>query len=149
MNVQSLLVGLALLSCSSAAVASPAACRPSIEAAWIRAAPPGTTMLAGYARVRNNCARDIAVIGVGSKDFAMSMVHETIMQDGMSRMRHAKSLSIPAHGVLEFSPGGRHLMLMHPRRAFKLGDRVAVELKLADGSRVGADFILANSAPKR
>jgi hypothetical protein len=149
MNVRSLLAGLALLSCSSAAVASPAICRPTIEAAWIRAAPPGTTMLAGYARVRNGCARDIAVTGVGSKDFAMSMVHETVMQDGMSQMRHARALAIPAHGVLEFAPGGRHLMLMHPRRAFKLGDRVAVELKLGDGSRMGANFVVAEAAPGR
>ena len=106
-------------------------------------------MLAGYARVRNNCARAFEISGVASHEFAMSMVHETITQDGMSRMRHAKSVTIPAHGVLEFAPGGRHLMLMHPRRAFKAGDRVPVELKLADGSRLGADFTVGNAAPRR
>lgn len=106
-------------------------------------------MLAGYARVRNPCARDFAITGVVSKDFAMSMVHETLMQDGMSRMRHARTLIIPAHGEMEFAPGGRHLMLMHPRRAFKAGDRVPVELQLGDGSRLGADFVVGNSAPRR
>lgn len=106
-------------------------------------------MLAGYARVRNDCARAFAITGVESKDFAMSMVHETIVQDGMSRMRHAGSLAVPAHGAVEFAPGGRHLMLMHPRRAFKAGDRVPVELKLGDGSRLGAVFIVGNGAPRR
>ena len=106
-------------------------------------------MLAGYARVRNGCARPFSISGVAAQDFAMSMVHETVTQDGMSRMRHASSLAIPAHGVLEFAPGGRHLMLMHPRRAFKAGDRVRVELKLADGSRLGAEFTVGNAAPRR
>lgn len=107
-------------------------------------------MLAGYARVRNDCARPFSISGVSARDFAMSMVHETsITPDGMSRMRHAKVLALPAHGVLDFQPGGRHLMLMHPRRAFRPGDRVPVELKLADGSRLAGDFIVGNAAPRK
>ncbi len=104
-------------------------------------------MLAGYATVRNACSKPIGLAGVGSADFAMSRMHETVVQNGMSRMRHARSMVLPALGLVEFKPGGKHLMLMHPKRALKLGDRVQVWLKLADGRRVQAVFPVRSEAP--
>ncbi len=105
-------------------------------------------MLAGYATVRNACPKPVALAGVSSGDFAMSMIHETVVQNGMSRMRHAKVVMLPARGQLEFKPGARHLMLMHPRRTLKPGDRVEVGLKLADGRRVSANFTVLREAPR-
>lgn len=147
MNVPSFILGLLLLSGDSAAVANPGACTPVAEQAWIRAAPPGATALAGYAVLRNPCAKPFVVIDVGSPDFAMGMIHETIVDKGVSRMRHAKSLSLPVRGVLKFEPGGKHMMLMHPRRVLKEGDRVRLVLKLADGQKLNIDAIVRREAP--
>jgi len=104
-------------------------------------------MLAGYAVLRNPCDRPLAITGVSSGDFVMGMVHETVLQNGISRMRHAASSPLPVRGELRFAPGGRHLMLMHPRRTLKEGDKVRLTLKLADGSRIGADFAVRRTAP--
>lgn len=150
MNAQSLLLGLALLSGASAAVAAPspgAVCQPRIEKAWIRAAPPGAMMLAGYATVRNPCARDITIVDVAAADFAGAMIHETLVENGVSKMRHADRLPVPARGVLAFAPGGRHLMLMQPRRPLKAGDRSVLTLVLADGRRLSAGFAVRRDAP--
>ena len=105
-------------------------------------------MLAGYATVRNSCAKGVDIIGLASQDFMMSLIHETVLQNGMSRMRQARSTRVPAHGELRFEPGGRHLMLMHPKRSLKPGDKVKVMLKLADGRRIAADFIVRKNPPK-
>ena len=45
---------------------------------------------------------------------------------------------MPARGGIELAPGATHLMLFEPKRAFKAGDRVALELTLADGSAISA-----------
>ena len=149
MNASSFILGLALLTAASAAVANPVACTPVAEQAWIRAAPPGATALAGYAVLRNPCAKPFVVTDVGSPDFAMGMIHETLVEKGVSRMRHAKSLSLPVRGVLKFEPGGKHMMLMHPRRVLKEGDRVRLVLKLADGRKVNVDAVVRREAPTK
>ncbi len=148
MNARTIILGLLLLGCASAAVAAQPACTPTIDKAWIRAAPPGATALAGYATVRNPCPAPTAIAKASSGDFVMAMIHETVVVDGVSQMRHVASLPLPARGELRFEPGGRHLMLMHPKRQFKVGDKVKVSLALADGRQVSADFIVAKDAPK-
>ena len=149
MNVPSFILGLGLLACASAAVANPPACAPVAEQAWIRAAPQSATALAGYAVLRNPCERPFVVTDVSSSDFAMGMIHQTIVDKGISRMRHAKSLPLPAGSVLKFEPGGKHMMLMHPRRVLKEGDRVRLVLRLADGRKLDIDAIVSREAPAK
>lgn len=147
MNAPSFILGLLLLAGASAAVAKPGDCLPVAGQAWIRAAPPGATALAGYAVLRNPCAKPFVVTDVSSADFAMGMIHETVVDKGISRMRHAKSMVVPARGVLEFEPGGKHMMLMHPRRVLKEGDRVRLVLKLADRRTIDIDAVVRREAP--
>ena len=149
MNVPSFILGLGLLAGASAAVANPTACVPVAEQAWIRAAPQSATALAGYAVLRNPCGRPFVVTDVSSSDFAMGMIHQTIVDKGISRMRHAKSLPLPARGLLKFEPGGKHMMLMHPRRVLKEGDRVRLVLRLADGQKINIDAIVSREAPAK
>ena len=147
-NASALALGLLSLVASSAAVASPAACLPKVEKAWVRAAPPGATVLAGYATVRNDCARPFSLTGVRGADFVMAMVHETRVSNGESTMRHAKRTALPAHGLLRLAPGGHHLMLMHPRRALPEGKTLKLELLFDDGKfRVPATFEVRRDAP--
>ena len=147
MNASSFILGLALLTAASAAVAKPADCTPVVEQAWIRAAPPAATTLAAYAVVRNPCSRPFAVTGLASPDFAMAMIHETIVEKGISRMRHASSLALPARGALVFAPGGKHMMLMHPRRVLKAGDRVRLVLSLAGGGQIAMAAVVQREPP--
>ena len=138
--------GLLLWWASSAAVAAPA-CAPTIEKAWVRAAPPGAMMLAGYAVVRNDCAQAAVITGATSQAFAEAMIHETRVENGMSSMQHVDRLPLPAKGSVAFAPGGRHLMLMDPARALREGDKVRITLRLADGREIAADFPVRKDAP--
>ena len=146
MNVQAMVVGLSLIFGSGAVAATPG-CQPKFEAAWIRSAPPGTTALAAYGRLRNDCPKPFVVTGLSAPDFAMAMIHQTRIDKGVSQMRPAENLAVPARSTLEFAPGGRHMMLMHPMRPLKVGDRVWLELTLSGGVRVRAQFEVRREAP--
>jgi copper(I)-binding protein len=147
-NALACVLGLAVLAGASAAVASPEACRPKVEKAWIRAAPPGATVLAGYATLRNDCARPWVLVGIKGRDFVMAQVHETRIANGASTMRHAKRTVVPARGLLRLAPGGRHFMLMHPRRKLPEGTVLQFELLFDDGLRVPVEMTVRRDAPK-
>jgi hypothetical protein len=149
MNGKGGLLGLALSLCASAAVAAKPACGLKIERAWVRAAPPGAAMLAGYATVKNDCAKPIAIVGVESLDFAEAMIHRTVIENGVSRMLHAARLEVPAKGKLQFAPGGMHLMLMRPNRSLPPGSTARIRLVLADGRRAFTEYEVRREAPAR
>jgi periplasmic copper chaperone A len=123
-------------------------CAPVLASPWVRAAPPGASMLAGYAVLRNDCGTPVTVVGVESLDFASASIHETIVEDGISRMREVGPIVVPEHGTLVLEPGARHLMLMQPARALAEGDRARARLVLADGRRVFAQFTVRRDAPR-
>lgn len=117
------------------------------EHAWLRSPPPGATMLAGYARLTNSGNEPLRIVGARSVAFGDVQLHETIEQEGVSRMRPVEQLTIAPGQTVELQPGGLHLMLMQPRRKLGLGDSVLVDLLTADGDplpillnvRVGPD----------
>ncbi len=100
----------------------------SILEPWIRAAPPGAMVLAGYMTLRNVGENEITIDKVSSPDFAMIEMHRTVVQNGMARMLPQDSLVIPAGGELRLQPGGLHLMMMQPRRALRAGDAIKLLL---------------------
>jgi copper(I)-binding protein len=151
MNGKQFLLGLGLCAMASAAVAGPSAkaptCTLKIENAWVRAAPPASMQLAGYALLKNDCPMVATLTSVTSQDFAMAMVHETVIENGVSRMRHVDSLAVPANGSAIIAPGGLHLMLMNPTRELQPGDVTTLKFALADGSEVTAEFPVLRDAP--
>lgn len=106
-------------------------------------------MMAGYLTLRNDCAKPVVLSGVESLDFGEAMIHETIVQNGVSRMRHAGELVLPAKSTLVFEPGGRHLMLMRPLRALPTGSRARIRLILGDGRKLFAEYEVRREAPTR
>lgn len=146
MNAHLIFPGLLLLLSASAAVGAEA-CAPLIEKPWVRSAPPGARSLAGYLVLRNPCDAPVEVLDVESRDFGMPMIHRTVEEGGMSRMRPAGRLVLAPGESLRFEPGGLHLMLMRPLRPLAEGDVAGVRLVLADGRRVFAEFAVRRDPP--
>ena len=90
---------------------------------------PGRHMSAGYLVLTNNTDTPIRIDGVTSPQFGRVEMHETTIEDGISRMREIDELLVPAQGSVTFERGGKHLMLM---RAQDLGQTVSLQL-LSDG----------------
>lgn len=118
------------------------------EQAWIRAAPPGMPMLAGYARLTNRGPDELRLVSVSGDEFGAIELHRTRTEDGISRMRPVPVLEIPAGRTVVLEPGGLHLMLMRPVRSLDEGDRLILELGFEDGRKLPVEFIVARAAPE-
>jgi copper(I)-binding protein len=103
------------------------------EDAWIREAPPGMSMMAGYLNIRNNGDKDVAIVSATSDAFMDIEMHKTEITDKTARMIEQERLLIPKGGEMELSPGGFHLMLMMPIEPLKEGDKVDVKFKQGAG----------------
>ena len=103
---------------------------------WIREAPPGVDVLGGYFILENLTAKPLSLTGVSSPDFGSVMMHETVQQGGQESMREVAEVDLPAHGSVEFKPGGYHLMLMQPKKNLSAGDTVTLMLTFSDKSEL-------------
>jgi periplasmic copper chaperone A len=103
------------------------------EKGWIRSAPPGATVMAGYVRLVNPGDINLRIVAAHSSAFEAIEFHETIEQDGMARMRPVEDIVIVPGAMVNLEPGGLHLMLMRPRKKLMLGDSVVVDMLTADG----------------
>jgi copper(I)-binding protein len=122
-----LLIALALL----AACGSP---QPPLVASDVEITRPmpGRHMSAGYLVLTNNTNEAIVIDAVASPQFGAVEIHETTMEDGISRMREIEELVVPARGSVALERGGKHLMLM---RAKPDGDGVTLQF-LSNGTPV-------------
>lgn len=105
---------------------------------WVREAPPGTTVLAGYLTLSNTGDTALVIEDVSSPDFNTIEIHRSWIEDGIARMQPVSDLTIPAGESISLEPGGYHLMLFQPVRALAAGDNVTLRLQPSTGSCVTA-----------
>ena len=90
---------------------------------------PGMTMSAGYLKLTNNSKETITITRVSSPNYASVELHESVVEEGVARMRPLEKIEMPAGTSTTLEPGGKHLMLMRPRVAT---DEVAAGKGAAD-----------------
>ena len=113
-----------------------------VSDAWIREAPPGMPMSAGFLKLTNNGTEAAVMVGATSESHDLVEIHVTRLEDGVARMRQLDSITVGAGETAVFEPGGRHLMLMKPRGPLKAGDEVRMQLQLRSGETVPVEFIV-------
>ena len=80
--------------------------------------------------------------------FRQSSIHETVIERGVSRMRELPRVDLAPGATVEMKPGGAHLMLVEPRHAIVVGDKIRMVFLLADGTRVETNFdVVAPETP--
>ena len=105
---------------------------------WIREAPPGARVMAGYMELHNSGDASITVTSISSPDFAATEIHRTVVESGVARMLSVEQLEIPASSHIKIEPGGLHIMLFEPQRPLTAGATVKLILHLEDGSELTA-----------
>ena len=100
-----------------------------VNDAWVRAAPPGATVLAAYLTIHNKSAGEQVLSGVSSSQFKSVEIHRTEIKDGVASMSAEPRITIPAQGTVTFAPNGYHLMLIGPRESLRVGDHVELSLQ--------------------
>jgi copper(I)-binding protein len=106
---------------------------------WIRVMP-GALPAGGYVVLENHGDHPVSLRSASSPAYADVMLHKSSTDTGMGRMESVDALPIPAHGKAALSPGGYHLMLMKAAAPVKVGDKVRVTLRFADGSTLDTEF---------
>jgi copper(I)-binding protein len=104
-----------------------------VRDAWIREAPPGASVLAGYLQLENRGPEALVVDTMSSRDFGRIELHRTLVEEGVARMLPVGHLEIAAGESVILEPGGMHLMLFNPGRPLQVGDGVDFSIQLANG----------------
>ncbi len=103
---------------------------------------PGSNMSAGYLEIRNNSKEPLAITRVESPQFGRVMLHESVVEDGIARMRPLESIDIAPGQATRLERGGKHLMLMAPVAApeqVTLNFFAADQLVVSVEARVGKE----------
>jgi len=129
---------LALAGCAGTASPAPAAESASFASSdvWVKAADGG--MSAGFGEFTNTGDSDLTVVSATSPATSSMQLHETVQNEsGQMVMREVEGgFVIPAHGSLELTPGGSHLMFMDVTAPLRAGDETTITLTFSDQSSV-------------
>lgn len=116
-----MLIGVAALLAACSDSATQIASRevsdlPPLTVSEIRLTEPmtGMRMGAGYLTLTNNSEQDIKITRVGGIGLETVDMHESILNDGISRMEKLPQIVVPAGQSILFEPGAKHLMLRYP-----------------------------------
>lgn len=115
----------------------------SVQNGWIRVVPQ-IRDTAAYFTLVNSGDRPMRLVG-GQLEVAtmvMPMMGTTEIREvngirqEVKGMKGVKYLEVPARGKLELKPGGDHLMLMGLKRTLREGEKLGLELRFEDGTRL-------------
>jgi len=101
---------------------------------------------AGYFTLKNGGDKDRVLVGASSPECGSTMLHKSESANGVETMREVESVTVPAHGSIEFAPGGFHLMCMSPSDTLKPGTTTQVTLSFKDGASITGEFPVRSAA---
>ena len=132
--------GVAALALLAAAPAPDAAVRNGRIRVLLPSRPAG-----GYFDLDNHGASTLTLIGANSPGCGSLMLHRSLASGGTDRMESVDRVSVPAHGSLQFAPGGYHLMCMEPTSGLRPGGTIPVTLTFSGGGTLTGDFAVEGS----
>jgi copper(I)-binding protein len=115
---------------------------------WSRATARGATVGVGYMKITNDGQTADRLLG-GSADAGSGFeLHQTIMENGISKMRPVKDgLEIKPGQTVEFKPGGHHVMFTGLKKPLSAGDHIKATLTFEQAGKVDIEYdVLAMGA---
>ena len=119
----------------------------SLSEPWFRFITP-MVPAAGYFTLSNSTAAPEILVGASSAACGSLMLHQSVTKNGVEQMIMVPKVVVPAHGTLQFAPGGYHLMCMSPGAAMRAGQSVPVTLQFEGGGTLSADFPVRDATGK-
>jgi copper(I)-binding protein len=119
--------------------------------AWVRlAAVPGNPA-AAYLTLHGG-PEDARLIAVDSDAAGSSELHRSMktgpggaMTGQMTGMQRLDGLDLPAHGWIDFAPGGNHVMLFGVSPAVKPGGHMTLAIRFEKGQPLQADALVVGA----
>jgi len=103
-----------------------------VHDAWVREAPPKTNVTAAYLTLYNHSLRVYTLARLSSPDFKRVEMHRTEQHDNMTKMLPVPQVILNSKDHIVFQPGGMHLMLIDPKKRFRVGDNITLTLFFTD-----------------
>lgn len=98
----------------------------------IMAGRPG----AAYMAIVNDRDEPLRLVGARAPDFASAELHESVEENGVSKMLPVPVLEIAPGDTALLEPGGMHMMLMGGTKAFAAGDEFPLVLIFEDDEEI-------------
>jgi copper(I)-binding protein len=114
-----------------------------ISGAFARATAPGQGAAGVFMTVKNPRDQPVEITGASSSRAGRVELHRTETgADGVKRMVHQPSITIPAKGQVVLAPGGLHVMLLDLTAPLTEGSTIDVDVTLGDGTKVTTPVIV-------
>lgn len=124
------------------AIAAPRAAEPlvagdlMVERPWARASIGTSRPGAVYLTIRNDGTEPDALVAVSTEAAETAEVHETVTEEGVTRMKPAGEVGVPPEQSISLAPGGKHIMLMGLREPLVEGDNFPLVLTFKNAGEV-------------
>jgi len=112
---------------------------------WSRALPPVARNGAVYLMLHNSGAKPDRLLSVSSEVAQSVMIHQSVSQDDRVSMAHVNDVMIKARSMIEFKPGGYHLMLMGLKRPLVAGEHFELTLQFENAGTVVTKVMIKKS----
>jgi periplasmic copper chaperone A len=111
-----------------------------IMSPWSRATPKGAQTAIGYMTIKNNGTTTDRLID-GSIYVADTFeLHSMVMENGIAKMRELKGVEIKPGQVIEFKPGGSHVMFVNLKHPLSKGEHINGTLIFEHAGKVQIEY---------
>ena len=94
----------------------------------------------GYVILTNRGESADALVSASTPAAESVEFHESMLVDGMSRMRPRSEIPLPAGATVKLQPGGLHLMLVGLKTPLVEGARVPLTLEFRKAGRITVEI---------
>ncbi|WP_240330701.1 copper chaperone PCu(A)C [Sphingorhabdus sp. Alg239-R122] len=117
--------GVALSACGPAQILG-------ADDAIVKLSPIEGNPSAGYLTLRGG-SEDTQLVEISSKQAERIELHETIKENGLSKMQSLENVDVPAGENVAFEPGGKHLMIWGVNKGAAQKGEIKLLVKFANG----------------
>lgn len=120
-----------------------------IDHPWASPSPNGAAMASGYLTIANTGSAPDRLLGATTSQAASLEPHSMTMSGHVMQMRPISGgLAIAPGQTLAIQPGGGvHLMFVHPKHPFRVGDHIPATLRFEHAGEVKVVFYVQDAPP--
>lgn len=120
----------------------------ALDHAWARATIGVSKVSAVYLSVTNRGGVADRLVRVSADRARHTMIHRSVVEDGVMRMRHVEAVAIPAGATVRLAPGGLHVMLMGVSPRLEAGETITVTFRFERGGEMRLSVPVRVSPPE-
>ena len=119
-----------------------------VDGAWVRASIGDSKVSAAYFSITNRGESADRFVGAATERAGHTMIHRSVVEDGVMKMRHVGAIEIPPGKSVRLEPGGLHVMLMGVSSPLEIGERISVTLVFERAGEVALSVPVRMSPPE-